>query len=206
MSLQTILSVAENQKFYVYFHINEKTKQVFYVGKGCNKRAFSKQQRNKEWFAVVNNDGYKVKIVCENLSEIQAINAEKFAISAFRKIGGLTNIANGGFGNSGWRHNNESKNKQKIGLLKSYTPELLEIRKQAMLKNMVAKRPETRLKMSKIDRSYLVGEKNHMAVSISRNGIKYPTIIEMCRNEKINLSTFKYWKKTNKLEEHGIKL
>jgi len=206
MSLQTILSVAESKKFYVYLHLRKDTNKPFYVGKGCGQRAYAKHGRNKHWKAVVNKHGYDVKIIQENLTETQALNAEKFTISILSNYSKLTNSSFGGGGVTGWKHTEESKNKQRIGLLNSYTPALLEIRKQKMLCLKVAQRPEVRAKMSAANRDYLKGKNNHEAVAIKCNDVIYPTIRAMCQQEQINLSTFKYWRKNNQLAKHGIEI
>ena len=98
MSLQTILSVAESKKFYVYLHLRKDTNKPFYVGKGCGQRAYAKHGRNKHWKAVVNKHGYDVKIIQENLTETQALNAEKFTISILSNYSKLTNSSFGGGG------------------------------------------------------------------------------------------------------------
>lgn len=206
MSLQTILSVAESNKFYVYLHLRNDTNKPFYVGKGCGKRAFTKQGRNKYWNSIANKHGFTVKIIDKNLTEKQALNAEMFTISAFANNFNLVNSCYGGGGITGWKHTKETKEKQKIGILKSYTSELLEKRKKQMLFYKVAQRPEVRKKMSLVDRSYLIGEKNHNSVSIKFNEIIYPTISQMCKDQNIKLSTFKYWRKNNKLSKYGIEI
>jgi hypothetical protein len=206
MSLQSILAITESKNFYVYLHLRKDTNQPFYVGKGCGKRAFAKQGRNKYWKAIVNKHGYDVKIIQGNLTETQALNAEKFAISILSNHSKLTNSCFGGGGITGWKHTNQSKKNQRIGLLNSYTPELLEVRRQKMLSLKVAQRPEVKAKMSAANRDYLKGANNHEAVSVKCHNVTYPTIRAMCQQEQINLSTFKYWRKNNQLEKHGIEI
>jgi hypothetical protein len=75
-----------------------------------------------------------------------------------------------------------------------------------MLLLKVAKRPEVRAKMAAANRDYLKGANNHEAVTVKCNNVIYPTITEMCRQEQINLSTFKYWRKNNQLAKRGIEI
>ena len=82
-------------EFYVYFHLKEDTGEIFYVGKGKNKRAFSRHGRNDYWLKVVNKHGLKVVIVKESLSNEDACELEKQYIKEF----GRSN--NGGLINSG---------------------------------------------------------------------------------------------------------
>ncbi|CAB4132498.1 GIY-YIG_COG3680 domain containing protein [uncultured Caudovirales phage] len=206
MSLQSILAIAESKKFYVYLHLRKDTNKPFYVGKGCGQRAYTKQGRNKYWKAVADKHGYDVKIIQENLTETQALNSEKFAISILSNHSTLTNSCFGGGGITGWKHTEETKTNQRIGLLNSYTPELLEIRKQKMLQLKVAQRPEVKAKMAAANRDYLKGANNHEAVAIKCNDVIYPTIRAMCQQEQIKLSTFKYWRKNNQLAKRGIEI
>lgn len=192
--------------YYVYSHIRNDNNQVFYVGKGRGKRCRSKQGRSASWHDIANNNGYTIKLIDKNLSEQRALNVERLTIALCNSFFNLTNIAVGGHGNSGWKHTNETKEKQRIGLINSYTPELKEVRRKWMAENKIAQRPEVREKMSNVNRDYMVGEKNINAMPILMNGIKYPTVQSMLIANNIGYSTYKYWKRHNKLNEHGIEL
>jgi hypothetical protein len=39
-------------EFYVYHHKNPKTGEIFYVGKGCKRRAWDKRKRSDRWKTV----------------------------------------------------------------------------------------------------------------------------------------------------------
>jgi hypothetical protein len=87
--------------FYVYFHLMEDTDEIFYVGKGRGKRAFSKHGRNPYWVNVVNKHGLKVVIVNEGLTNDVALELEKYLIKDFGRIsngGVLVNMTDGGDG------------------------------------------------------------------------------------------------------------
>lgn len=82
-------------KFYVYKHINKKTNEVFYIGKGSGKRAYDKINRNKNWIEYTKNNEYYVTIFKDSLTEDEAYDME---IDEIKKIGldKLTNISSGG--------------------------------------------------------------------------------------------------------------
>lgn len=107
--------------YYLYFHINPLLNKVFYVGigktynkNGNPKRPYSKLNRNKFWYNVVNKYGYIVDIIETDLSLKMAKNREKFYIKWFGrrdlKCGYLVNISDGGDGN----FNPSAETRQKI--------------------------------------------------------------------------------------------
>jgi len=58
--------------YYVYLHRRLDTSEVFYIGHGNNKRAYSKE-RNKDWLKTVEvSDGYSVEFIADSLSKIEA--------------------------------------------------------------------------------------------------------------------------------------
>lgn len=93
------------EKFYVYFHVNPKTRVVFYVGKGHGRRAWKKCDRNSFWKSYVNKYGYEVLIVNSNLTEQQVFDLEILYIKSIgrrnTKTGSLVNLDNGGTGTVG---------------------------------------------------------------------------------------------------------
>lgn len=76
--------------YYVYQHkLQDGT--IFYVGKGCNKRAFSTRGRNYLWKQVVKeNKSFIVEIKQDNLTEEQA---QELEIKTIKEIG-LQNLTN----------------------------------------------------------------------------------------------------------------
>ena len=88
--------------YYVYLHKNKKTGEVFYVGKGHEKRAWDSAKRNWAWKEYVANNGCEVEVeIIENdYSENEAYDLERELVS---KHGGnkydggtLTNLHPGG--------------------------------------------------------------------------------------------------------------
>lgn len=65
-------------EFYVYVHVGDENGEVFYVGKGKGKRAWS-TNREPYWHEYVESIGrkYTVKIVSEGLSESEALKQEE---------------------------------------------------------------------------------------------------------------------------------
>lgn len=98
----------ENNKYYVYFHINTTKNKIFYVGKGHGKRAFVKNNRSEYWKNIVKKYGYSVIIVEEGLTESEAFDREKFYIEVIGR-NNLCNLTNGGEGCSGVIFSDERK-------------------------------------------------------------------------------------------------
>jgi hypothetical protein len=65
--------------YYVYFHRERDTGDVFYVGKGCGRRAWDQTSRHIQWQKKVATLGanWEVVIVKDNLSELEAFELER---------------------------------------------------------------------------------------------------------------------------------
>lgn len=101
--------------FYVYVHLRNDTCLPFYVGKGCNSRAYSKSDRNNHWLNIVDKHGYTVYIQQYFDDEIDALKAEEKLIKHYQSIGyKLANILSGGLKNTGKRHTEKSKEMLRI--------------------------------------------------------------------------------------------
>lgn len=110
------------QDFYVYEHRRSDTGAVFYVGKGCRKRATNFHNRGRFWNNVKKcAGGVFVTYPVTNVDEELAFLAEVELIAKYRKIGvKLVNISDGGEGATGWVPSEETK--RKIGEANKYTP------------------------------------------------------------------------------------
>ena len=119
--------------YYVYEHWRLDEDVCFYVGKGKKKRAYSRNNRNDDWWKVVNyleenGFAYEVRIVISGISETDSLNIERSRISFWRSYGIiLTNGTAGGQGSSGLVHSEETK--QKIRLKKIGVPSPLKGKK-----------------------------------------------------------------------------
>lgn len=87
---------------YVYAHINNESKVIFYIGQGKGKREFDKTGRNDEWLKLVNKlkGKYNIQIVADGLTQDEAFDLEHELIKKYGKIknnnGTLVNITDGG--------------------------------------------------------------------------------------------------------------
>ena len=105
---------------YVYGHYKADTGELFYIGKGTGKRAWSTKDRNNRWMYTVDKHGIEVKILYKNLSEEDAFQKE---MELIKEIGleNLTNITEGGdgftseFAKNLW-NNEETRNKMLKGI------------------------------------------------------------------------------------------
>lgn len=85
---------------------------LFYVGKGSQKRAYAKDNRNQHWQNIVKKHGLQVETLASWEIESDALLHEQFLISCFKDLGyKLANVTDGGEGMSGYKHTAESKSK-----------------------------------------------------------------------------------------------
>ena len=73
---------------YVYYHIDKKNKEIMYIGKGKNNRAweFKKGARNNYWDEYFNKLKPTVKLICTNLSEKEALAIENALIKVHKPV------------------------------------------------------------------------------------------------------------------------
>lgn len=98
-------------RFYVYIHKRLTDGKVFYVGKGCGKRAWKKSTRNEWWKRIEAKHGRSVEIPFRNLAEDEAFAKEQELI-AFYGRENLCNMTAGGEG--GIEPSEETRIKQSI--------------------------------------------------------------------------------------------
>jgi hypothetical protein len=86
--------------FYVYLHRKATTGEVFYVGKGCGGRAWTRKNRNPFWHKVVAKHGIVVEIIVDGLQEWAALEFESGYIALYGRrntgYGTLINLTDGG--------------------------------------------------------------------------------------------------------------
>ena len=101
-------------KFYVYEWFITKTKEVFYVGKGCGNRYKNIYRRNKFFKDILKTHECEVRKVYINLTEKEAFLKEIELIKFYKENTNyrLTNQTDGGEGASGWKAPKEFKIKQ----------------------------------------------------------------------------------------------
>ena len=92
-------------RFYVYCHLRADTGEVFYIGKGKGRRAYSdKPYHRSQWWCrtVEKAGGFTVRFLHEGLSEERAFALEVEEIARHREGGAsLVNLTNGGDGTAG---------------------------------------------------------------------------------------------------------
>ena len=88
------------QDFYVYIHRKATTGEIFYVGKGTGRRAWTSKSRNVYWHRVVKKHGLVVEIVLDGLQEWAALELEIDCIALHGRkstgYGSLINLTDGG--------------------------------------------------------------------------------------------------------------
>lgn len=99
------------RSYYVYIHKTVDTDEIFYVGKGFGRRAFSKDNRNRFWHNIVNKHGKVVEFIEQNMSESGALSLESNLIMKYKALGLCrANLSSGGTsGASGIKWSQESR-------------------------------------------------------------------------------------------------
>lgn len=86
-------------RFYVYLHRRGDNNEVFYVGKGCGKRAIATKGRNSWWTRVYEKYGRVVEYLEKGLTQDDALALEMETILFYRACGHqLCNLTGGGDG------------------------------------------------------------------------------------------------------------
>lgn len=94
--------------YYVYLHRRNDTNEVFYVGKGKDKRAWSRSGRNEWWLRIVAKTGFTVEFIEQGISEQSAFDLEVELIKFYRDCNHtLCNLTDGGEGQSGYKRPQE---------------------------------------------------------------------------------------------------
>jgi hypothetical protein len=74
--------------YYVYLHYFSDSKEIFYIGKGCKKRAWSKH-RSFVWKKLTEGREYVVSIIETELNELEAFEIEKKLIERYQPTGNV---------------------------------------------------------------------------------------------------------------------
>lgn len=143
------------KEYYVYEWYVIETDEVFYIGKGKNKRAENIQNRNKFFKDMYNSHNCNFRIKIDNLTEEEAFKYEKLLIEYYREYYPqyrLTNQTDGGEGVSGWHPSKEikeriSKSVKEIWENDDYRNKMIKLRNE---KDSVYQSEEFRKKISKL--------------------------------------------------------
>lgn len=109
---QSLWTLHEEDKFYIYAHWTLDTEEIFYIGKGIKNRCYSIANRSLWWNNIVNKHNYYITIIEINLEESLAFDKEKYWIDLYgrRQLGGkLINLTDGGEGVSGKIYTEQEK-------------------------------------------------------------------------------------------------
>lgn len=122
---------AKEARFYVYAHIRRDSGRIFYIGKGCGRRAYAAYGRSEHWNRIVAKHGHVVKIIKSGLSEDEAFTIERDLIA---RRDDLCNATDGGEGVVGYAHTDEAKNAIRDALAGRKQPIELVERRAALLR------------------------------------------------------------------------
>lgn len=147
--------------FYVYEWFNTKTKEVFYVGKGCKDRYKDKNNRNKFFLEYIKNNEVDVRIIKYFEEEQEAFDFEEKTIEYYKNKGMCScNLMSGGYG--GYSKVWTSEMKKYISI---YNPMKEEKQKKRMSENNPMKNHELALKVnSKNKRKVVINNKTFDSV------------------------------------------
>lgn len=167
--------------YYVYAYLRDSDKTPYYIGKGKDNRAFSKQHN----IPLPNKSN--IVFLEQNLSEIGAFALERFYIRWYgRKInnsGILRNISEGGDGTSGFNHSEETKQKMRKPKTEEFKnklrkPKSKEHRDKLALLNKVKAKDKSYLEKLRKPKS----AEHRRKISEARKGMKFT------EEHKLNLS------------------
>lgn len=91
--VRQVRRVGINVGWYVYAHFIKPDGEIFYVGKGCGYRAWSFDDRYRQWLRVVADNGRRVEILARFEQEKDALYVERCLISIHREK--LVNVQRG---------------------------------------------------------------------------------------------------------------
>jgi len=117
--------------FYIYEHLRLDNKVPFYIGKGCNDRAYWKKRNNKGWNNIVNKVGFEPKILKYFDDENDALDYEHMLIKKYREEGiELVNQTKYSSGGKKWAYTDEVKARQSLGQMGTKRPKSKEWREK----------------------------------------------------------------------------
>ena len=169
----------------VYRHRRKDNNNIFYIGIGNEKRAYSKNGRNKYWNNIVNKTDYIVEILAKDLSWEDACELEVFLISQYGREN-LTNLTDGGDGNV----NPDKETRYKIG----------------SANRGVKWSDEKRLKMNSVEKFKKHKDESKLNISLNHKkskrvlcletGVEFISLLKAC--ECFSLTYKKEWQRLKK--------
>ena len=192
---------------YIYQHIRLDTNEVFYIGKGIQKkqnyqyyRAFDKKRRNNIWNSIVSKTEFKVEILFTNLTEKECFNLEIELISKHGKIfdnsGTLANYTNGGEGQLRF-HKNSKKQIEAANKAREIAWSLPRTKNQieAVTKNILKANPEKTVLQYDLNMNFIKEYKSLAEAARNING-NHGNISMCCQGKRKTAYKF-IWKYKN---------
>lgn len=165
-------------KFYVYEWFNTKTGEVFYVGKGCGKRAYEIHKRNQIFQEYYNANNVDVRIIKDKLSEEDAFKLEAETIQSYKNNNQcIANITEGGYGGCNFVWTDEMREYKS-----KYNPMKREEQRQRMRENNPMKDPKIAEK---------VGKQGKRPIIVK--GKRYDGTVDAARDLNITTQTVLTW-------------
>ena len=156
----------EASSFYVYLHKRLDTGEVFYVGKGCGRRANVRSGRSAMWIRIAAKHGFSAEVIYQGLTEAQAFSVEASEIASRAPV---CNFTAGGEGISGYRHTEATKKALRDAHVgRSQRAEVVEAR-AAKLRGK-KRSPEFCARMSELNRGRALSDETCAKMSASRLG------------------------------------
>lgn len=170
-------------KYYVYEWYNVDTNEVFYVGKGCGKRAYDIKHRNHKFNEYYNTHNTNVRILFSELSENEAFQKEKEVYNDYLEKGyTLCNLMECGQGGLGQIWTDE---------MRKYWSEHNPMKEPEQIERMIKENP-----MKNKEIALKSGQKHKRAVII--NGVYYDGLSDAAKIYNITPEGIAYWCKKGK--------
>ena len=200
----------------VYQHKKLNTDEIFYIGIGSIKRAYVTNTRSKYWKRIVNKHGYKVEILFENLTRMEACQIEQYLIKYYGrrdlKLGTLVNMTDGGDGGLNQMKSKKGIEKlRKTWLGRNHTQETIEKLRNIHLGKKLSEEHKEKLRIAHLGKKHntenrkKLSKETKLKMSLSKTGSKnirsikviniitleiFDTITEAAEKLKIPLTTF----------------
>lgn len=187
---------------YLYTHTRLDTNEIFYVGIGSDNkfiRANSKNGRNIIWKRITNKTDYKVDIILDNISWVDACKEEIVLIKKYGRInlntGTLCNLTDGGEGSIGAIVSEATKKKMSI---KQSGPN------NAMFGKKFSEEYRKKLSVAKIGKKQSLETINKRVSKIKKKVIEvnlnriFESIGEAGKYYNVNQTTITRWINSNK--------
>jgi hypothetical protein len=173
-------------EFYTYLHRCNDDGQVFYIGKGKQRRAWAASKRSQHWNNVVAKHGHTVEILAKWKTEAEAFEHEMFLIACFRDLGApLVNRTDGGEGASGYVHTPKTRAQMSV----SAKGHAVSIERRAKIRAFMTGRTlsaEHREKVRQSKLGHVVSAETRAKLSAS---INKPETIEKLRASGVRVAT-----------------